>query len=42
MQELLPHDDGVYKLVFCKYIVKNGKRIYPKNAKCFCFYVTVK
>jgi len=24
-----------YKYVFCRYIVKNGKRIYPKNAKCF-------
>lgn len=27
------------KLVFCKYIVRNGRRIYPKNGKCFCFYV---
>lgn len=21
--------------IFCKYIVRNGKAIYPKNAKCF-------
>lgn len=27
------------KLVFCKYIVRNGRRIYPKNGKRFCFYV---
>jgi len=27
------------KLVFCRYIVRSGKRIYPKNAKCFCFLV---
>jgi hypothetical protein len=25
--------------VFCRFIVKNGKRIYPKNAKCFHFFV---
>ena len=25
--------------VFCKYIVKNGKRIYPKKATCFHFIV---
>ena len=27
------------KLVFARYITKNGKRIYPKNGKVFCFYV---
>jgi hypothetical protein len=30
--------DG-YKEVFCRYITKNGKRIYPKNAKFFHFFV---
>lgn len=27
------------KLVFCRYIVKNGKKIYPKNSRYFCFEV---
>ena len=27
------------KLVFCKYIIRKGKRIYPKNGTCFCFWV---
>ena len=25
--------------VFCRYITKNGKRIYPKNGKFFRFWV---
>ena len=25
--------------VFCRYIRKNGKTIYPKNGKCFSFLV---
>jgi len=25
--------------IFCKYITKNGKRIYPKNGKFFHFFV---
>ena len=25
--------------IFCAYIVKDGVRIYPKNAKCFVFEV---
>jgi hypothetical protein len=28
------------KEVFTRYIAKNGKRIYPKKAKVFHFYVT--
>lgn len=28
--------------IFCRYIVKNGKRIYPKNAKFFHFFVKAK
>lgn len=31
-------EDG-RRLVFCAYIVKDGKRIYPKKGKCFRFYV---
>ena len=27
------------KVVFAKYIRKNGKTIYPKNGKVFKFYV---
>lgn len=27
------------KLVFCKFIVKNGKKIYPKKGKVFRFWV---
>ena len=25
--------------VYCRYITKNGVRIYPKNGKVFCFWV---
>lgn len=31
------NEDG--ELVFCRYIVKNGVRIYPKHGKVFCFRV---
>lgn len=30
--------DG-YKEVFCRYIKRNGKIIYPKNGKVFHFFV---
>ena len=34
--------DGVtYKLVFAKSKLQDGKRIYPKKAKCFVFWVKV-
>ena len=33
-------DGEPHKLVFCKYIVVNGKRRYPKG-KCFCFWAPV-
>jgi len=26
-------------LVFSKYVIRNGKRIYPKNGKVFRFWV---
>lgn len=29
----------VCKLVFARFITKNGKRIYPKHGKVFCFEV---
>lgn len=25
--------------IFCRYIVKNGKRIYPKNSRFFSFLI---
>jgi hypothetical protein len=28
-----------YREVFCRFIIKNGKVIYPKKAKVFHFYV---
>lgn len=28
-------DEAAEEYIFCRYIVKNGKRIYPKNAKVF-------
>lgn len=28
-----------YKLVFARYIRKNGKIVYPKKSKVFCFWV---
>lgn len=28
-----------YKLVCCKYIRVNGKFVYPKRSKAFCFWV---
>jgi hypothetical protein len=30
-----------YREVFCRYIVRKGKRIYPKNARFFHFFVKV-
>lgn len=34
-------DGKSYKLVYCKYIRRNGKTIYPKNGKMFRFWVAV-
>jgi len=31
-----------YREVFCKYIRKNGKIIYPKSGKVFHFFIKVK
>gem|GEM_PF-7113592 len=30
------------RLVFCRYIIRNGKTIYPVKAKYFRFWVKVK
>ncbi len=30
------------KRICCAYIVKKGKRVYPKRAKCFVFWVETK
>lgn len=27
------------KLIFCAYIVKNGRRVYPKHSRCFAIWV---
>ena len=34
-------DGKSYKEIFCKYIVRNGRRIYPKTGSCFHFWVRV-
>jgi len=28
-----------YKWIYRRYIIRNGVRVYPKNAKCFRFLV---
>jgi len=28
-----------YREVFCRYVIRNGKIIYPKKAKVFHFFV---
>lgn len=28
--------------IFCAYVIKKGKKIYPKNAKCFHFFLKPK
>ncbi len=35
----LPQEEGGKRRVFCAYIVKNGKRVYPRNGRCFSFLV---
>lgn len=32
-------DGKEYKLVFTRYIRKNGRIIYPKTGKVFCFWI---
>jgi len=39
--DCLKKDDKCFKVVFCRYITRNGKRIFPKKAKFFRFEVEV-
>ena len=39
--EIILEDGITYKVVYCKYITKNGKRIFPKNGCCFRFLVKI-
>lgn len=36
-----PSKEGMTE-VFCRYIVRNGKKIYPKRGKLFHFWVKAK
>lgn len=37
------NNNGVTEKLICRrFIIKKGKRIYPKNGKAFCFWVPVK
>lgn len=33
-------DETGKKIIFPRYIIRNGKKIFPKNAKCFRFAVS--
>lgn len=35
-----PVSTEVVSYIYCRYITKNGKRIYPKNGKCFRIPIT--
>lgn len=41
MYSLKSKNGKMYKLVFCKYIRKNGKTIYPKKSKVFRIWIPV-
>lgn len=41
MSQIKSIDGKLCKLVFARYVVRNGKVIFPKNAKVFCFWVPV-
>ena len=41
MKKLSKQTEGKVR-IFCKYIVKNGKRIYPKLGNVFSFLVNAK
>jgi len=36
-----PSREG-YKEIFCAYIRVNDKKVYPKTARCFHFFIKVK
>ena len=39
MQDLKIINGVLCKRVFAKYVYRNGKHVYPKTAKAFCFWV---
>lgn len=41
MSDFKVENGKLYKLVYCKYIRKNGKTIYPSKGKVFRFWVKV-
>ena len=41
MKDKTQEGDGSIR-IFCRYIVKNGKKIYPKRARFFTFLVSEK
>ena len=41
MSNFCTKDGKLYKLIICKFIRKNGKKIYPKKAKVFRFWIAV-
>ena len=40
-QEFCTIDGRMHKLVYCRYKIVNGQRVYPVKARCFRFYVPV-
>lgn len=41
MSDFKVENGKLYKLVYCKYIRRNGKIIYPKKGKTFRFWIAV-
>lgn len=41
MNSIKVKDGKTFKLVCVKSIRKNGKTIYPKKAKAFCFWIPI-
>jgi len=41
MKKPKPKPGGYWKLIHCRYVRRNGKIIYPKNRKCFRFWMWI-
>lgn len=41
MKNQMQNENGKTR-IFCRYIIRNGKRIYPKHSKYFSFLVDSK
>lgn len=41
MKDQVQNESGKIR-IFCRYIIKNGKKIYPKRSKYFSFLVSDK